>query len=63
MNRLNQMIDKYATIAAGSMISANLCARDGFTEEARSYMDDTIAARHNLEMWIKISQAVRGWQL
>ena len=63
MNRINQMIDRYAVAAAVSMLNADHCARDGFTEEARGYMDNALEARHELTQWIKISQAIRGWKL
>ena len=63
MNRINQMIDLYATDAAVALIRANECERDGSLEEGRGYADDMIVARHELTMWIKISQAIRGWQL
>ena len=63
MNRINKMIDKYATVETVSLIRANECGRDGFFEEGRGYAYDMVAARHELTQWIKISQAVRGWQL
>ena len=63
MNRINQMIDKYATDSTVALIRANECGRDGFFEESRGYAHDMIVARYHLTMWIKISQAIRGWKL
>ena len=63
MNRINQMIDRYATVAAVSLIRANECGRDGFIEEAADFTDKMQDARGQLKTWIKISQAIRGWQL
>ena len=63
MNRINQMIDMYATIAADSFYLALLLGRDGFFEESTDFTDKMLDARGQLKTWIKISQAIRGWQL
>ena len=63
MNRINTIIDMYATIAAAAFYKAVSCGRDGFIEEAADFTDKMLDAREQLKMWIKISQAIRGWQL
>ena len=63
MNRINQMIDMHATIAAVAFYKAVSCGRDGFIEEATDFTDKMLDAREQLKMWMKISQAIRGWQL
>ena len=63
MNRINQMIDMYATIAAVAFYKAVSCGRDGFVEEATDFTHKMLDARGQLKTWIKISQAIRGWQL
>ena len=63
MNRINLMIDMYSTIAAVAFYKAVSCGRDGFIEEAADFTDKMLDAREQLKMWIKISQAIRGWQL
>ena len=63
MNRINQMIDMYATIASVSFYKAVSCGRDAFIEEATDFTNKMLDARGQLKTWIKISQAIRGWQL
>ena len=63
MNRINQMIDMYATIAADCFHRAVLLGRDGFIEEATDFTNKMLDAREQLKMWMKISQAIRGWKL
>ena len=63
MNRINQMIDMYATIASLAFYNAVSCGRDGFFEEAAGFTNKMLDARGQLETWIKISQAIRGWKL
>ena len=63
MNRINQMIDMYATIAAMCFHHAVLLGRDGFFEEAADFTDKMLEARGQLKTWIKISRAIRGWKL
>ena len=63
MNRINTIIDMYSTIAAVAFFKAIACERDGFIEESADFTDKMLAARSQLKMWIKISQAIRGWQL
>ena len=63
MNRINLMIDMYATIASVAFYKAVSCGRDGFFEEAADFTDKMLDAREQLKMWMKISQAIRGWQL
>ena len=63
MNRINQMIDMYATIATIAFFKAVSCGRDGFIEESAEFTDKMLDAREQLKTWIKISQAIRGWKL
>ena len=63
MNRINQMIDMYSTIATIAFTNAVLCGRDGFIEESADFTNKMLDARGQLKTWIKISQAIRGWQL
>ena len=63
MNRINLMIDMYSTIAAVAFYKAVSCGREGFIEEAADFTDKMLDAREQLKMWMKISQAIRGWQL
>ena len=63
MNRINAIIDFYATTAAVAFFKAIECGRDGFIEEAADFTHKMLDARGQLKMWIKISQAIRGWQL
>ena len=63
MNRINTIIDMYATIAAVAFYKAVSCGRDGFFEEAADFTDKMLDAREQLKMWMKISQAIRGWKL
>ena len=62
MNRMNQMIDMHATIAV-AFYKAVSCGRDGFIEEAADFTNKMLDARGQLKMWMKISQAIRGWKL
>lgn len=63
MNRINTIIDFYATTAAVALFKAASCGRDGFSDEAADLTDKMLHARWQLKMWLKISQAIRGWQL
>lgn len=65
MNRINQMIDLYATNAATALIRAKTIERLGWadSETITEYLMDAVIQREELHMWIKISKAVRGWQL
>ena len=63
MNRINTIIDNHATIAADCFHRALLLGRDGFFEEAAGMTHRMLKARSELKMWLKISQAIRGWQL
>ena len=63
MNRINQMIDDHATIAAMCLYQAGLLGRDGFFEESAGMTHRMLEAREQLKMWLKISQAIRGWKL
>lgn len=65
MNRINQMIDKYATDAATAILRAKTIERLGWadSETIAEYLMDALIQREELHMWIKISKAVRGWQL
>ena len=63
MNRINAIIDFYATAAAVAFFKVASCGRDGFIEESVEFTDKMLDARGQLKTWIKISQAIRGWQL
>ena len=63
MNRINTIIDNHATIAAMCFNHAVLLGRVGFFEEAADFTDKMLDAREQLKMWMKISQAIRGWKL
>lgn len=65
MNRINQMIDLYATNAATVILRAKTIERLGWadSETVAEYLMDAVIQREELHMWIKISKAVRGWQL
>ena len=63
MNRINQMIDKYATVAAVCFYHSGVFARGGYIDQAAKMTHRMLEAREQLKMWMKISQAVRGWQL
>ena len=63
MNRINQMIDLYATNAATAFIQAKIADGFGYSEEVEDLLTEMLIQREELQMWIKISQAVRGWQL
>ena len=63
MNRINTIIDNHATIAADCFHCALLLGHDGYIEQAAEMTDRMMEARGQLKMWIKISQAIRGWQL
>ena len=62
MNRINTIIDMYSTIAV-AFFKAIECGRDGFIKEASDFTDKMLDARGQLKTWIKISQAIRGWQV
>ena len=63
MNRINTIIDNYATIAVICYHSALLSRYDGHIEQTAEMTDRMMKARGQLKMWLKISQAIRGWQL
>ena len=63
MNRINAIINNHATIAAMCLYQAGLLGRDGFFEESAGMTHSMLEARGQLKMWLKISQAIRGWQL
>ena len=63
MNRINAIIDFYATTAAVAFFKAIECGRDCFNDEAADFTDKMLHARWQLKMWMKISQAIRGWKL
>lgn len=60
MNRINQMIDSNASAAAVSMIMMKMTVTP---KNIKRYARQLEGFKHDLEMWIKISQAVRGWKL
>lgn len=63
MNRINTIIDNHATIAAMCLYHAIVFARDGYIDQAAEMTDRMLAARRQLKMRLKISQAIRGWKL
>ena len=63
MNRINTIIDNHATVAADCFHRALLLGHDGFIEEAADFTNQMLDARGQLKTWLKISQAIRGWQL
>ena len=63
MNRINTIIDNHATIAADCFHRALLLGHDGYIEQAAEMTDRMMEARGQLKMWLKISQAIRGWRL
>ena len=60
MNRINQMIDSNASAAAVSMIMMKMSVTP---KNINRYARQLEGFKHDLEMWIKISQAIRGWKL
>ena len=60
MNRINQMIVSNASAAAVSMIMMKMSVTP---KNINRYARQLESFKHDLEMWIKISQAIRGWQL
>ena len=63
MNRINQMIDIYATNMVTALIQAKIADGFGYSEEVEDLLTDMLIQRRELGMWLAISQAVRGWQL
>ena len=63
MNRINAMINAYTTITAKCFIYVIELSSDGFHEDAKDMIDVMLKARHQMEMWLSISQAIRGWQV
>ena len=60
MNRINQMIDSNASAATVSMIMMKMSVAP---KNINRYARQLEGFKNDLEMWIKISQAIRGWQL
>ena len=63
MNRINAIIDFYATKSVMCFYHAEVFARGGYTEQAVEMTDRMKEADEQLLMWVRISQAIRGWQL
>ena len=63
MNRINAIIDMYARKYAISFYHSGVSAHDGDIEQAAEMTGRMMEARSQLKIWIKISQAIRGWQL
>ena len=63
MNRINAIIVNHATIADMCLYQAGLLGRGGFFEESADMTHRMLEAREQMKMWLKISQAIRGWQL
>ena len=63
MNRINRIIDMYATKSAMCFYHAGVFARGGYIEQAVEMTDRMKESDKQLLMWVGISQAIRGWQL
>ena len=63
MNRINTIIDNHATIADMRFYHAGVFTRGGYIEQAAKMSHRMLEAREQLKMWMKISQAIRGWKL
>lgn len=63
MNRINTIIDNHATRSAMCFYHAGVFARAGYIDQAAEMTGRMMEARSQLKMWLKISQAIRGWQL
>ena len=63
MNRINTMIDRYGSRAAMCSLHVRVFRYGGFIEQADDMTDRMIEARRQLQMYVKISQAIRGWKL
>ena len=60
MNRINQMIDSNALAAAHSMIMMKMSVTP---KNINRYAKQLENFKHDHEIWIKISQAIRRWKL
>ena len=60
MNRLNQMIDSNASAVAVSLIMMKMSVTP---RNGNKYARQLENFKHDLDMWIRISQAIRGWKL
>ena len=60
MNRINQMIDSNASVAALSFIMMKMSVTP---KNGTRYAKQLEGFKHELDMWIKISQSIRGWKL
>ena len=60
MNRINQMIDSNALAATVSMIMMKMSVTP---RNVNRYAKQLEGFKHDLDMWTRISQAIRGWQL
>ena len=63
MNRINTIIDKYATKSVMCFYHAGVFARGGYIDQAAEMNVRMKEADEQLLMWVRISQAIRGWQL
>ena len=63
MNRINTIIDNHATKSLMCFYHAEVFARGGYIEQATEMTTRMKEADEQLLMWVKISQAIRGWQL
>ena len=63
MNRINTIIDNHATISAMCFYHSGVFARGGYIDQAAEMTDRMLEARRQMKMWLKISQAIRGWKL
>ena len=63
MNRINTIINKHATKSVMCFYHAGVFARGGYIEQAAEMNVRMKEADEQLLMWVRISQAIRGWQL
>lgn len=63
MNRINTIIDKYATKSVMCFYHAGVFTRGGYIDQAAEMTDRMKEADEHLLMWVRVSQAIRGWQL
>ena len=63
MNRINTIINRYATKSNMCFYHAGVFARGGYIEQAAEMTNRMKESDEQLLMWVRISQAIRGWQL
>ena len=63
MNRINTMIWRYGSKSAMCSLHVRMFRYGGFDKQADNMTDRMNEALRQLKMWVKISQAIRGWKL